>query len=200
MIRDLIQGISGYPGLLLFCASSGLAFPLPEDFSLVYAGVQLNLGEWAWFPTILVALVGVGIRDVVAFGIGRSVGGWLLSKDWVNRLMGPGKIERAKELVTSHGASAVLAGRFFIGFRAPLFMVAGAMGVRTREFLFWDGIGLLVAVPVTIGLGFVFGDPIADGMFWLMQRTRVALAVGVVLCGVVVLWRMYRPSPPVTDP
>ena len=32
MIRSIVESVSGYPGLLGFCAISGILFPLPEDF------------------------------------------------------------------------------------------------------------------------------------------------------------------------
>jgi len=189
VIRDLVANVSGYPGLLLFCATSGILMPLPEDFSLIYAGVRLKSGQFLWAPTLLAAIVGVGIRDFVAFLIGRYLGGWLLHSGWMRRLIGRSRLERAEAMVRDHGPSAVLMGRFFIGFRATVFLAAGATGVSVRSFLLWDGLGLIVAVPATVALGFVFGEPLAELSFWLVQRAQLVV-VGLLMVGA--CWLAYQ--------
>jgi membrane protein DedA with SNARE-associated domain len=196
LIRDLVANVSGYPGLLLFCATSGIVMPLPEDFSLIYAGVRIRGGQFQWLPTLLVAIVGVGIRDVVAFGIGHTLGGWLLHRGWMRRLVGGARLDRAEAMVREHGPHAVLMGRFFIGFRAPVFLVAGATGVSLRSFVLWDGLGLLLAVPATVGLGYAFGEPLAELSFWLVQRAQLVMG-GLLALGVAWLaYQRLRRDPP----
>lgn len=190
MIRDLIESVTGYSGLFVFCVMAGLLVPLPEDFPLLYAGVRIAAGEWGWTATLLVGTVGVFVRDLIAWGIGRVCGAWLLHTPWVGRIVGEAKLARAQAIVSSHGASAVLMGRFLIGFRSPVFMVAGAMGVSARAFALWDLVGLLLAVPITVGLGYAFGEPIADVVFWILQRTRLMVLCGTVAAVAVVWWRL----------
>lgn len=189
MIRDLVESITGYPGLFLLCATSGLLVPLPEDFSLLYAGVRLASGEWGWGPTLAVAVAGVLVRDVVAWGIGRGLGGWLLEAPAARRALGGAKLERARRLVAERGAFAVLLGRFLVGFRSPVFVMSGAMGVPLRSFVLWDLCGLLVAVPVTVWLGWAFGEPMADLAFWGLQRFRLVVLCLVVLGAGWAAWR-----------
>jgi len=196
MFRDLVETIAGYPGLLLFCAVSGLIFPLPEDFPLIYAGVRIAEGTWTWAPTLLVAIVGVLIRDFLAYGIGWVLGHRILHAGWVRRLVGESKVDWAEHLVQSHGASAILLGRFLIGFRAPIFIVAGATRVSVREFAFWDLIGVLIVVPGVIALGFAFGDPIADTFFWIMARAREFVAGTAVITFLWIWWKMRRTPDP----
>lgn len=191
MIRELVESVSGYPGLFAFCAISGLVVPLPEDFSLLYAGARIGNGDWAWAPTLIVALLGVMTRDVFAWGIGRYFGGWLLETVWADRLIGARRLQRARRLVEVHGSAAVLFGRFLIGFRAPVFMVSGAMGIDLRRFVLWDVLGLLIAVPGMIGLGYAFGAPMSDLVFWILQRTRLVV-VGTALVGGLWLWWRLR--------
>jgi len=199
VIRDLVANMSGYPGLLLFCATSGILIPLPEDFALIYAGVRLQGGQFAWLPALAVAVIGVGLRDVVAFLIGKYLGGWLLHAGWVRRLVGPKKIDRAEKMVREHGPSAILLGRFFVGFRATVFMVAAASGVSFRSFLVWDGLGLIVAVPATVALGYLFGEPVAELSFWLVQRLQVVVGAGVVVAIGWTIWSRLRREDPDGD-
>lgn len=196
MIRQLVANVSGYPGLLLFCATSGILMPLPEDFSLIYAGVRLKGGQFAWLPTLTAAVVGVGIRDLFAFLVGKTLGGWLLHHGLVRRLVGSRRLDRAEAMLRDHGPSAVLMGRFFVGFRATVFMAAGATGVSLRQFALWDGLGLLVAVPATVVLGYVFGEPLADLSFWLVQRAQLVVVGLLVLGAVWLAYQRLRRDPP----
>lgn len=192
MIRDLIAQISGYPGLFLICATSGLLIPLPEDFALLYAGMRIAEGEYGWFPVLPVAMAGVLTRDLVSFSIGRAGGEWLLARPWGRRLFGGDKkVERARAFIESRGDLAIFLGRFVVGFRSPVFMVSGAMGLSRRRFVVWDLAGLLVAVPLTVWLGFAFGQPVVDLTFWGLQRARVLVGVAAVL-GLAWMWWRSR--------
>jgi membrane protein DedA with SNARE-associated domain len=182
VIRDLIQSVSGYPGLFIVCVASGLVLPLPEDFALLYAGMRIAAGEFTWFPVIPIAIAGVLGRDVLSFMIGRVAGEWLLSRSWGRRMFGgEAKLERARRYVETHGDAAIFMGRFMVGFRSPVFVVSGAMGLSRRRFVLWDTIGLAIAVPVTVGLGYAFGQPIVDATYWLLQRTRIVVGIAVAL-------------------
>jgi membrane protein DedA with SNARE-associated domain len=100
-------------------------------------------------------------------------------------------------MVTEHGALAVLAGRFFVGFRAPVFMAAGAMRLPVRQFLRWDFAGLLVTVPAVLGLGYAFGAPLLETTRWALAQTRW-LAIAIAVAGGLWAWqrrgRLASPS------
>jgi membrane protein DedA with SNARE-associated domain len=189
VIRDLIENIAGYPGLFLICVVSGLGVPLPEDFALIYAGARIASAEYAWTPVLLVTVAGVLVRDLGAWGIGHVFGVRLLQWRWTRRFLSASRLDRATAMVEKNPATAILTGRFLIGFRAPVFMVAGATGVGLRTFVVWDVLGLLVAVPGTILLGYIFGAPIADGVFWALQRARLTV---VLLTAAALMWFGFR--------
>lgn len=196
MVRELIKSVTGYPGLFLLCAASGLVVPLPEDFALLFAGMHLAEGRTSWWAVVPITVLGVGIRDLLAFLIGRVAGEKLLARSWGRRLFGgDARVAWARGLVDRHGDRAVLIGRFAVGFRAPIFMVGGAMGLSLRRFIAWDGLGLLVAVPITLGLGFQFGQPLVDAFYWALQRARVVVAAFAALVIVYWMWRLRRGDP-----
>lgn len=170
--RELIEGIGGYSGLFFFCAVSGIVFPVPEDVALVYAGMRVQTGEAAWVLTLLVAIAGVLARDALAYGIGRALGDWVLDHAVVQRVIGARRLDRARAMVDRSGSRAVMAGRFLIGLRAPVFMACGAARVPFARFLAWDLLGLFLAVPLAVGLGYAFGAPLFDGAFWVIAQVR----------------------------
>jgi membrane protein DedA with SNARE-associated domain len=181
MIEFLRQGIPGYPGLFLACSASGIAFPVPEDVPLLYAGMQVERGQLSLVPTLVSAFPGLGVRDLLAYLAGRSLGALALDARWVRGLLGGRRVDRARSLVATHGVGAVLLGRVLVGMRAPLFFVAGAAGLPPGRFVFWDAVGLAVVIPVVVGLGHVLGAPFVDLAVTIVKATR-----GVVLGALVI--------------
>ena len=193
MIRDLIEGITGYPGLFAFCVFSGLILPVPEDVPLIYAGIRLANSQWAWFPTLVVAISGVFIRDMMAFGIGRRLGEHVLTDEHrFTRWVGVKQIERAQRLFDRHDIGAIFLGRLFVGFRVPVFLIAGALGVPLRRFAIWNMAALILTVPLILVLGYVIGQPMADFILLLSRRGREVAVFFVVLALAWFGWSLFR--------
>lgn len=200
MVHGLIQSSLGYPGLGIACAGSGIVVPMPEDVPLLYAGTQIAGGSWAWPAVILVGVVGVGLRDLGAWAMGRYLIRWLLATRAGHWLFG-NKLRRAERLISNHGSAAVLIGRFLVGFRAPVFMAAGAMGVPLRSFVGYDAVGLVIAVPMTVGLGYVFGAPIIELAAAMLQRASAFATIGALAAGIWFVWRATALAPaPAPEP
>lgn len=189
MLRSIVQSVSGYPGLFGLCVTSGILMPVPEDFPLVYAGVRISTGEFGWLPTLAVCMVGVGIRDVVAYWFGRLLGERLMESRWAEKWVGLDRIEWAEDIVRRRGGTAVLVGRFLIGFRAPIFAVAGASRVPFRQFMLFNSLGMLVAVPGVVALGWFFGDPIGEMVLWAVARAREVVLLGALGLGARWWWQ-----------
>jgi membrane protein DedA with SNARE-associated domain len=194
LFDDLTPHITGYPAFALACATCGILLPLPEDVPLIWAGMKVAVGDWEWAPTLTAALIGVQVRDWLAWGFGRALGETVLESPWVIRMFGRRRLARSQRLLNDHGALAVLFGRFFVGFRAPVFLVAGAMRLPFRQFARWDAIGLAIAVPVVVLLGFEVGQPLLDGAHWAMARLRFA-AIGAVFAAFAYVWWQARQRP-----
>ncbi|MBA2321956.1 MAG: DedA family protein [Deltaproteobacteria bacterium] len=189
MFDALAEHITGYPGFAIACASCGIILPLPEDVPLIWAGMRIAAGQWTWAPTLTAALVGVQLRDWAAWAVGRALGETVLDSPWVTRVFGRRRLARAQRLVREHGALAVLAGRFFVGFRTPVFLMAGAMRLPFRQFARWDALGLVLTVPIVILLGYELGQPLLDGARWAMARARFAAVAVALLGGAWLLWQ-----------
>ena len=179
MSLDSVQdAVSGYPGLFLLCLVAGFLAPVPEDGALVYAGIAIASGRLAALPALGVAASGLFFRDLIVFGLGRGLGEGILERPVVTRILRAERIERARALIRSRGRVAVLFGRILVGFRTPVFFVAGTMGLRLHTFALWDAIGLLAVVPVEVGLGYWFGAPVMDALLRAPWLIAFGVAVG----------------------
>jgi membrane-associated protein len=193
MVRELMETGWGYPGLWLACFGSGLFVPVPEDVPLMYAGIRVGQGAWSWPVTLMVAFLGAATRDVVCWTVGRHLFGWMIHTGRLSWLVNPRRVERAERLLRRHGAMAVMMGRFMVGFRVPFFVTAGAMGIPLRSFVAYDSLGLLVAVPLAVSLGFWFGEPIAELTAVMLNRAGlVALVLAVVGVALLALRHVVR--------
>lgn len=183
--------------LLLACVISGLVIPVPEDFLLLAAGWTIRDGA-APVPLFLAASAGIGLRDSLAFYAGRllerNAGRW----PRLDRIARHPRLLRARALLDRHGTPAIAAARFAVGMRAPLYFAAGWLGVRARVFALTDLIGLCVSTPLTLYLGWRFGDDAAELLWAGLRHQRLLLMVGALLVG----WRLWRgsaaqaPAPP----
>ncbi|MEZ4323042.1 MAG: VTT domain-containing protein [Myxococcota bacterium] len=167
--------------LFVACALSGIAIPLPEDLPLLAAGMTVERADQL-VALALAGGLGVLCRDAVFFGLGRAFGEGALRWRLVRRLIGDSRLESARQLVLARGGRAVLAARFLVGFRSAAFLVAGAMGVRVRDFVVWDAVALVVSVPVVLALGAVLGTPLTAAVLWVLDHRLLVLGM-VVLVG-----------------
>jgi membrane protein DedA with SNARE-associated domain len=177
--------------LFVACVFAGVAMPMPEDIVIIAAGTTVT--DPATFAAFCVtAALGLLVRDSLFFGIGHFAGEGLLRWPRVLRLLGESRISRARQMVEARGGRAVLISRFLIGFRTSGFLVSGALGVRFRDFVLWDAVGLVISVPIVMGLGLAFGGPITAAVEWLLDHRWLALAGLVVVGAVWWLWTRLR--------
>jgi membrane protein DedA with SNARE-associated domain len=175
--------------LLLVCLLSGVLLPLPEDVILLTAGWSIRQGRMEWLPTFLSAWVGVFLRDTLYFSIGYYLEEWLEKRPLGARLLRSHSVQRARDLFDRNGRGMLLLARFAIGMRPPLYLVAGLVGHSYRSFWLSDSIGLLLTVPLCLGLGWYFGEDAARTLESLMGHQRILLAVLIVGIGGRWIWK-----------
>jgi membrane-associated protein len=186
------------PYLLLFvaCALSGTVIPVPEDITLLGAGATIT-GPVEFVGMCIAAAAGLFCRDAVFFTIGHVAGEGVFSWAVVQRFVGEERIAKGRALVDRHGGRAVLASRFMMGVRATGFLVSGAMGVRPRDFVLWDALGLAITTPLMMLLGYALGDPIFALVTWVLANKWVVLLfAGIAVAG----WWIWRSSRPTSAP
>lgn len=188
-LTELSSGVAYWIifGVLVAC---GLGFPLPEDVPLVATGYLVWDGTIKAFPALMMTLSGVMIGDSILFYIGSRFGLGVLSNPRFAKIFTPEKVTKSKAYFEKYGDKIVFVARFFAGFRAVAFFMAGALHMKYRRFVFWDLFAALLSVPIWIGVGYglghIFGDSIND-ILAKMKDIKVAVTVVLVLVVLIVI-------------
>jgi membrane protein DedA with SNARE-associated domain len=183
-----------YPVLLAVLVLASLGLPIPEDIPLIAAGVLLHEepGIASWPGTLLVALLGVMIGDIVLYRLGWSWGPDVVGHRLVRRVLTPERFEKATAQFHKYGMWFCFGGRFLMGVRAGMCLTAGATRFRWWRFLLADLAGAILSVPFFVFLGFWSAGMIPHLRRYVVGVEWALLAVVAVIVGVVVFYRRRR--------
>lgn len=174
------DGVSAYSlviGTLLIC---GLGVPIPEDITLIAAGILAALGSMSLPGAMAAGFFGVLAGDAFMFYLGRLYGRRALSLPIIRSIMTEKRVAQAERKVLRNSKFICFTARFLPGLRSPLFLTSGMLGVRPIIFFSLDGFAALISVPVWIVGGWWFGRNIEDALKFA-ERMQVYLILGVVL-------------------
>lgn len=104
-----------------------LGLPLPEDLTLLLAGVLIGQGHASAISTFFVGYFGILCADSIAWTYGRRFG--LHPTGFISRLVGPSDVERIERFYRRWGAWTIVIARMVPGTRIPAFFFAGASGI-----------------------------------------------------------------------
>ena len=222
---DLVQLIQtvGYAGLFaIIFAESGLFFGffLPGDSLLLTAGLLASRTDAATGQPILNIFILLPLLAVAAI-LGDNVGYWFGNKTGPrifnrenSRLFKRKNLLAAKAFYDKHGGKTIVLARFmpFIRTFAPI--VAGAVEMEYRRFVFFNFFGgLLWALGVTL-VGFGLGKAASNVAPETVDKYFLILVVAVIfvsaLPAMIHIWRdnregilrrlRRRPAPPAVEP
>lgn len=176
-------------GVLLIC---GLGVPIPEDITLVAAGILAAIGNISLAGAITAGMFGVLIGDSFLFFLGRHYGHRVLTLPVIRTFFTEDRLNMAREKILGNSKFICFVARFLPGLRAPIFLTAGIMGVRPATFLLLDGSAALLSVPFWVVVGWYLGDNLDETLGFVVQaqKSLIALVVGAIL--VFILFRFIR--------
>jgi len=189
-------------GLLVFAEDAVfVGFVVPGETAAVLAGVGAGLGHVALPLSLVVVVAAAIIGDSVGYEVGRRFfGPRVLTHRFLARHAS--RIERAQGFLRRRGGIAVFLGRFTAFFRAMMPALAGASRMPYRRFLLWNALGGVVWGTVFVVLGYVAG-----ASYHQVEKQvgrGIALALVVVVVGLLVAWRMrserHKPKVPDASP
>lgn len=144
-------------GILVAC---GLGLPIPEDITLIAAGILCYYGMTGLWTMIGVALFGVMLGDSLIFFLGHHFGRKLTKKWLFHKLLPDDRLYAVQKKFHRRGNKLIFAARFMPGLRAPIFFSAGTLHLPARVFWFYDGLAAMISVPLIIGAVYYFGDQV----------------------------------------
>lgn len=162
LLLDLLAFIQPYGtwsyvvifAVLLAC---GFGLPIPEDITLVTAGILAARGIIDFNMSVLLCMVGVLLGDGIVFTLGAKVGNKIRQSRFGRILLPPKRDDAVRALVTRYGDKIIFMARFMPGFRTPLFFATGSYHVPFWKFFILDGFAALISVPLWIYVGYLFG-------------------------------------------
>jgi membrane protein DedA with SNARE-associated domain len=150
-------GTWSYALILAVLLACGFGLPMPEDITLVTAGILASRGIVDFDLIIFTCMIGVLGGDGIVFTLGHTIGQKVLGTKMGRILLPQSRDEKVKKLIQKYGDKIIFMARFMPGFRTPLFFATGTYKVPYWKFLALDGFAAVISVPLWIYVGYLFG-------------------------------------------
>jgi membrane protein DedA with SNARE-associated domain len=178
-----------YLAIFLILVACGLGVPVPEDITLIAAGILTYYGICDVWVMIIVCFLGVMIGDSFMFWLGHKYGR-RLAKKWPFRMfIDEAKIESIRSKLKNHGGKLLFTARFMPGLRSTVFFATGMLHFPYRKLLIYDGLAALISVPTIVYSVYYFGDYI-EHVVQMIKKVEGGI-FGVILLLVVFLGLKY---------
>jgi membrane protein DedA with SNARE-associated domain/rhodanese-related sulfurtransferase len=154
-----------------------IGIPLPAIPILMAAGVLAGTG---YLNVILVVAAAIGAAlsaDWIWYELGRRRGHKVL--EFLCRIaMEPRScIMRTEELFNKHGVRSLIAAKFVPGLSIVAPPLAGIAGLSLSRFLLYNGLGIILWVGSSVGLGYAFSEHVDAAMEYAAIMTPATLVV-----------------------
>lgn len=189
-----------YCFIVLFMTASSFGLPIPEEMTLVSAGlVAYMAGHPDQFPPPTPGAEGVNLfvlsavcffsvlgSDVLIYFIGKIFGRRIVQSKFFNKRISQERFNKINNVFNKYSHWACGLFRFTPGVRFPGHLSCGLMGVPLWKFILIDGAAALISVPTQVLLVAYYGDVI------LGKLKEFKLAVGVLILSLLVFWILKR--------
>ena len=155
-------GTHSYFVILAVLLACGFGLPMPEDITLVVAGILAARNIIDFEITDILCLVGVLLGDGIIFYLGSRYGAKLRSSKFFSIVLPERRDAAVKAIVQKYGDKVIFMARFMPGLRTPLFFATGSYHVPFWKFLLLDGFAAIISVPLWVYVGFLFGSNLEE--------------------------------------
>ena len=169
-----------------------LGIPLPAAPWLLAAGALAADGKLD--PVLAVALTVLAgvLADWIWFFVGRLGGSRVLRFFCRMSLAQNSCVGRSKGLFTRFGLPSLVVAKFLPGLGAVMPPLAGALGVGTAQFLFYDATGALFYGSFYILAGFLFRDQVEHAMRALQRLGCSAPLLALLVISAYIVFKFMR--------
>lgn len=206
LASDFIDAVSRLPSPVVYCTivgillACGVGLPMPEDITLLIAGLLASADRISFPGALIAGFAGVLIGDTCLFFIGRKFGQAVFRLPGFRRIFTPHRIAEAEARIRKNGPFICFIARFLPGFRSAIFATSGALGVRFTTFIALDGLAALLSVPLWVYVGYWFGNNFEDALGEALEmagrlQTYLLSGIGALVVGYIAykIWRRSHP-------
>lgn len=147
----------GYVVLFLSLMLELIAFPLPGEFLMGYAGVLVFQGKLSWIICIVVAGVGGCTGMTISYWIGNKLGTPFFHKHGHRIHLGPDKLEKTAKWFEKYGDKLLLIAYFIPGVRHITGYFSGITQIPFRKYILYAYSGAFIWTGTFITLGKLLG-------------------------------------------
>jgi membrane-associated protein len=194
VVGDLLQslessgGLVAYGLLVLTLVLGACGVPFPEEAVFAIGGALAARGGLSWFIVYVLGWSVVLALDVALHAVGYRFGPGIERSKW-GKKVGPDRWAAMQRFVARRGAWSVVAARFVMGARIPVFLLAGAMGMPRARFIAVAGAAGLFSAAAPLALGYAFGAHL-DTLLEVLKTARWVILGSVLL--LLLLWWATR--------
>jgi membrane protein DedA with SNARE-associated domain len=182
----------GYIAIFVFLIWCGIGFPLPEDVILIAAGFliyeEITTVHW----TLAVTFTGVILGDIFIYSVGKKFGLDILNHRRFRKILSEKRLVFIEKLFNRYGASIIFFTRFIAFIRAPVYLSAGALGVRFTTFIFYDIIAAALSIPIFVWVGYYFGEEIELAIRYVRDAEYLIIAFALLFVLYIIRLRRNR--------
>ncbi len=167
-------------GLTLFLGAIGI--PLPTGIATAVAGSLAAQGRMDWGAILAIAAVASVLGDLIAYAIGRLLGGEVLDRHghWIGYT--PTRRARMQALFDQWGALTVFVTRTFVSsLSSVVSVIAGVAHYRLLRYLGVAALARLVWAGAYVGLGYAVGSDLEAAAGFLTNLSLLLIGAAVLI-------------------
>jgi membrane protein DedA with SNARE-associated domain len=177
--------------VFFFLRLFGFSLPISEEIALAFVGVMVRGTRGGFIDAVLVAVPALLAADTLYYLLARVVGPRLLRMKLLARIIKPEKVLGGERYFQRRGPRIVFFSRFVVGLRAPVILSAGLLRMQWTRFIVYDGIAILIAIPVWLAVGFALGAQL-DSEVGVIGKIFAFLGPVAVVLGSILLYRSVK--------
>ncbi|UOF91566.1 VTT domain-containing protein [Fodinisporobacter ferrooxydans] len=194
MLANITLWLNQYGYLVLFVSLmiELVAFGIPTEIIMMYAGFLIFQGKLGWISSIVSAGLGAMIGITFSYWIGYRLGTPFFHKYGHKFHMGPERVEKTSQWFGKYGNKLLVVAYFIPGVRHITGYFSGITKIPYRVFSVYAYLGALIWVSTFITLGKILGP-----QWEQYQRTiEKYLIIGFVYLALVIIafyvYKKYR--------
>jgi len=182
----------GYAGIFSLLLLGIVGVPVPDEWLLTFAGYLVYKGDLRLLPAFASASLGSMCGISVSYGLGRSVGLFLIHRYGRFFRIGPEDLDRVHAWFGRFGTWTLLMGYFIPGVRHLTAVVAGTSKLRPLVFALFAYSGALIWSATFMGVGYYFGDQWSQVLEQVQRHLDILTWIALVLVVIYLAWRHQR--------